>query len=80
MPDTLARVAEPQQSPAMGDGSGRLFLHGFNELIGFSNGAVHVSDQSVHLGIDLEQLSLHSCQGTCIEVVLQVEHLVSERS
>ncbi|MEK7763956.1 MAG: hypothetical protein AAB433_20485 [Nitrospirota bacterium] len=37
-------------------GSGRLFLHGLNKLVGFSNGAVHVSDEPVDLHVDFYQL------------------------
>jgi hypothetical protein len=33
-------------------GSGRLFLHGLNEFVCFSNGTVHVSDELIELSID----------------------------
>ena len=60
-------------------GLGRLFLCSLNEFVGFSNGAVHVSDQSIDLGVDLHQLSFQCGQRARNEVVFQVEHLVAER-
>ena len=56
-------------------GLGRLFLHGLNERVGFSNGAVHVSDQPIDLRVDFHQLSFHGSQRARIEIVFKVERL-----
>ena len=60
-------------------GSGRLFLYSLNEFVGFSNRAVHVSDQSIDLGVEFHQLSFQCGQRARNEVVFQAEHLVAER-
>ena len=41
-------------------GSGRLVLHALNELVGFSNGAVHVFDELTDLGVDFNSYAVSS--------------------